>query len=101
MFIIIAAVLAIALLVLIARTIREESSELAAEIRDFLRRLFSKSTVVDATDDFKHIAATYVKAFKQILRATGLVVFWLSLPLILILLPIAAALALVYLAYTK
>lgn len=100
MLTIIAAVLSIALFVLIARTIKDDAKALGADFKAFFHQLFSKDTVVEAKDDFKHIVKTIGKAFVQIGRALKLTSFWLFLPLIVVGLVIAALAALIYKAYT-
>lgn len=84
---IIACVLSILLLTLIIKTQKSILFQLNSELKAFYRHLFSNKTVTEFRDDFKHVGKTLLKAFKQIYRALTLVVYWLSVPLVSILLP--------------
>lgn len=94
------AVLAI-LLALIVKNTKAEIKDFGKEYVDFIKALFTRRTLSELTDDLKHVGATLTKAGKQIFRALKLVGFWVALPFLAVLIPVAAALVFAVRAFTK
>lgn len=90
MFIIICALTAL-LAILIIKTEKATILKLASELKAFYRHLFSKEAVTEFRDDIIHVGKTLLKSFKQIFRALRLTVFWLSTPVVVVLLPFVLA----------
>ena len=95
------AVLAILLAALIVKNTKSEIKDFGKKYVKFVKALFTRKTLTELTDDLKHVGATLVKAGKQIFRALKLVGFWVALPFIVILSPVAAALVFAVRAFTK
>lgn len=95
------AVLAILLAALIVKNTKEEIKDFGAEYIRFTKQCFTRDTLTELADDLKHVGATLAKAGKQIFRALKLVGFWVSLPFLAVLFPVAAALLCAIRAFTK
>ena len=95
------AVLAILLTALIVKNTQSEIKDFGKEYVDFIKALFTRATLSELTDDLKHVGATLAKAGKQILRALKLVGFWVTLPFLAVLIPVAATLVFAVRAFTK
>ena len=95
------AVLAILLAALIVKDTKAEIKDLGKGYVKFVKALFTRGTLTELTDDLKHVGATLAKAGKQIFRALKLVGFWVALPFLAVLIPVAAALVFAVRAFTK
>lgn len=94
-------VLAILLAALIVKNTKAEIKDFGKEYVDFVKALFTRATLSELTGDLKHVGATLAKAGKQIFRALKLVGFWVALPFLAVLIPVAAALVFAVRAFTK
>lgn len=101
MTIIAIAVLAILLLVLIVKNTKSEIKDFGKEYVGFIKAIFTRKTLTELTDDLKHVGATLAKAGKQIFRALKLVGCWLTLPLLVVTIPVLATIVIAYKAFTK
>lgn len=95
------AVLAILLAALIVKNTKAEIKDFGKEYVNFIKVLFTRRTLSELTDDLKHVGATLAKAGKQIFRALKLVGFWVALPFLPVLIPVAATLVFAVRAFTK
>ena len=95
------AVLAILLTALIVKNTKSDIKDFVKKYVGFIKSIFTRATLSELTDDLKHVGAILVKAGKQIFRALKLVGYWVALPFIAVLIPVAAALAFAVRAFIK
>lgn len=95
------AVLAILLAALIVKNTKAEIKDFGKEYVNFIKALCTRTTLSELTDDLKHVGVTLAKAGKQIFRALKLVGFWVALPFLAVLIPVAAALVFAVRAFIK
>lgn len=95
------AVLAILLAALIVKNTKAEIKDFGKDYVEFVKALITRATLSELTDDLKHVGATLAKAGKQIFRALKLVGFWVALPFLAVLIPVAAALVFAVRAFIK
>ena len=95
------AVLAILLAITVYKSTKSDIVDCCTIYVGLVKEFFSKKVLNEFKDDIKHVGSTLLKAFGQIGRALKLVIYWLSVPVLIVLFPVLLAVGVTYKALTK